>query len=107
MDINEISTEPIVLEFDKSNANWVENPEYNMAFLRSNFCYLNNQLAARRHLFVNEALDALGFPRRPEGQILGWLFPGRPRTIFELFPVNEKNLIVVRIIPDGSIWQTI
>jgi hypothetical protein len=60
--------------FDSSSPQWVDNPENNRHFLQSQQAYLNQQLKMRRHLFLNEVYDALGFERTKAGQVVGWIY---------------------------------
>lgn len=69
------TTEPVVVEFDQNNYNWaIAMPmEYNLIFLRQVQTFLNQRLLAQGHLFLNEALDALGLKRTPLGATHGWI----------------------------------
>lgn len=35
---------------------------------------LNQRLALKGHVFLNEVYDKLGIERTPEGQIVGWVY---------------------------------
>lgn len=61
--------------FDETNPEWKKDFYYNQMFLKGRENYLNDLLIARKHLFLNEALDQLGFERvYPEGNYLGWIY---------------------------------
>jgi hypothetical protein len=66
---------PYEFDFNAKTApgNWEANSDYNFMFLRSVENYLNDLLNARGHVFMNEALDALGIKRTPAGAVTGWL----------------------------------
>lgn len=66
---------PYEFDFNASTApgNWEANTDYNLCFLRGIQNYLNDLLHSRGHLFLNEALDALGLERTREGAVVGWL----------------------------------
>ena len=66
---------PYEFDFNARTApgNWEANSDYNFMFLRNVENYLNDLLTARGHVFMNEALDALGMKRTPEGAIVGWI----------------------------------
>lgn len=66
---------PYEFDFNAKTApgNWEANSDYNFMFLRSVENYLNDLLNARGHVFMNEALDALGIKRTPEGAVCGWV----------------------------------
>ena len=66
---------PYEFDFNAMTApgNWESNSDYNLMFLRSIENYLNDLLNSRGHVFLNEALDALGMKRTREGSVVGWL----------------------------------
>ena len=66
---------PYEFDFNATTApgSWEANSDYNLAFLRGIENYLNDLLHARGHVFMNEALDALGIKRTPEGAVVGWI----------------------------------
>lgn len=70
---------PYEFDFNAKTApgNWEANSDYNLMFLRSVENYLNDLLNARGHVFMNEALDALGIKRTPEGAVVGWVKGGK------------------------------
>lgn len=59
--------------FDELNANWQNNPEYNMVFLKQQQNFANDMLRARGHLFLNEVYDMLGLPHTQAGSVVGWV----------------------------------
>lgn len=59
--------------FDESNPNYSPIPENSMFFLKMHQNYLNNQLQARGHVFLNEVFDALGMERTSAGAVVGWV----------------------------------
>lgn len=75
------------LQFNEKNVNRCPEPEYNLTFLKSSIEYLAQRLRQRGHLFLNEALDALGFDREPAGQVIGWHVEEGPIDI----KVVERN----------------
>lgn len=58
--------------FDRTNPNWVNNPEHNLFFLHGHQNMFNDLLRARGHVFLNDILDLIGFPRTVEGNLVGW-----------------------------------
>lgn len=60
--------------FDETNYNFTRQPEWNYLFLKGVQHHMNNLLATRGHLFLNEVLDALQMPRVPEGAVAGWVY---------------------------------
>lgn len=73
------------------------NPEFNLMTLKNVEDYLNDKLRSNGHLFLNEAYDALGFPRTPIGAVVGWLYTDHPdfevgkRDGYVSFGVNFRN----------------
>ena len=67
---------PYEFDFNAHTApgNWDGSTDYNLMFLRGIENYLNDLLVSRGHVFLNEALDALGMKRTREGSVTGWLY---------------------------------
>jgi hypothetical protein len=59
--------------FDEGNPNWVNDPEYNLMFLKNMQSYMNDKLMIRGYLFLNDVYDALGMERSSQGQVVGWV----------------------------------
>lgn len=58
-----------------TNHNYVVgSPEANIMVLRQRENYLNDKLRMRGHLFLNEALEELGFDHSEAGSVVGWLY---------------------------------
>lgn len=84
--------------FDESALGYEKNnPECNLYFLRTALNYLNDQLQAKGHLFLNEVFDQLGLPRTPIGQVVGWIYdPSNPNidsyvSFGNLFDIHDSN----------------
>lgn len=104
--------------FDSSNPNWDKNPQFSMMWLRGQQNILNDILHTRRHLFLNEVYDALGFKHTPQGAVLGWIDgEGDSWVDFGLYDPNkesvrrfvngEDNVILLEFNYDGVIWNRI
>lgn len=59
--------------FDEGNPNWVEDPMYNLAFLKAQQNWFNDKLRIRGFVFLHEVYEALGFETTKEAQIVGWV----------------------------------
>lgn len=59
--------------FDQLSAQWKPDPELNQIFLNCQQNRWNQTLGARGYVFLNEVLESLDIPHRPEGQIIGWM----------------------------------
>lgn len=62
--------------FDATNANWAHSPDYNLNFVQVQETLANQRLARKGHLFLNDVLDDLGFPRTRAGAVTGWVYEG-------------------------------
>jgi len=93
--------------FDRNNQNWSVHAWENCRFLHHTQQYLNDRLRARGHVFLNEALDELGFERCPEGQVVGWVYEGNGDGYidFGLFlPGNYDRFKEFAQGAEGSVW---
>ena len=59
--------------FDEFNNNWTRDPVANYLFLKGVQQHMNNRLAVKGHVFLNEVFDALGMERCSEGAVVGWV----------------------------------
>jgi hypothetical protein len=67
-----IKEAPIVITFDKTNANWMEQKEYTTLFLKGIQNWMNDKLRAQGYLFLNTVHHHLGLPDTAQGQTDGW-----------------------------------
>jgi len=99
---------PYAALFDRDNSTeWVETPEYNILALRAKQNWLNELLKARGHVFLNEAYDLVGVPRRPEGQMVGWLRnnkEGDGFIDFGVFTNESPNIRDFMHGDEGAVW---
>ena len=84
--------------FDEGSINWSKTPEYNKMFLMTQQNYFNDRLRSKGHVFLNEVLEALGFPHTPIGAIVGWVYdpedpnhPGDNYIDFGLFDNDQER----------------
>lgn len=102
------------------STSWSPQPEYNLMFLRSNQCWLNDKLRADGHLFLNQVYDQLGLPHTKEGAVVGWLYGkgGDDYVDFGLFNrqmepqhfdffTGRDDAIWLDFNVDGVIWDKI
>lgn len=68
---------PYARLFGPECKDWSKNPGANLTFLRTQQRFANQKLHAEGYLFLNEVYEMLGFPRTPEGQIVGWMWDPR------------------------------
>lgn len=64
---------PYAVMFDKHNSCWRRRASDNETFLLGQMNQLNDMLHAQGHLFLNEVLVPLGFPKTEAGQYVGWV----------------------------------
>ena len=83
--------------FDEGNPNWKPDPDYNMAFLKSQQNYLNDLLQIRGFVFLSEVYDALGFDPSPQAQVVGWVMDkkngGDLHLDFNIFDASNRDFV--------------
>lgn len=79
--------------YDETCKAFHKNPEYNLAFLKTQEDYANHLLYARGHVFLNEIYDSLGIERSREGQVVGWVLDkDAPNRIdFGIYDSHKKS----------------
>lgn len=78
--------------FDEMNPFWEDNAEINKMFLTNQEQYVNDLLDSRKTVvFLNEVLDALGFDRVPQGQVIGWKYDENQVHKIDFGMYNIKN----------------
>ena len=78
--------------FDETCEKYSRVPMYNRQFVLGVQDHMNNLLHQRGHVFLNEAYDALGLPRSPEGAVVGWVLGNGDNFVdFGLFDVNNEK----------------
>lgn len=107
--------------FGPGNPNWEKNPSYNLMWLRGIENYCNDLLRSRKHLLVNDILDALGEKRTSDGAVNGWLYDGgntyisfgidwedgEKRPSVRRFLNGMESSVWLDIRPQGNIWRNI
>ena len=107
--------------FGPGNPNWEKNPAYNLMWLRGIENYCADLLKSRKHLFVNDVLDALGEKRTAKGAIEGWLYndgdnsfsfgidweDGEKRPSVRRFLNGMESSVWLDLRPAGRIWNMI
>lgn len=58
--------------FDETNPNWQNDPTYNLTFLKLQQNIWSDKLKRDKVIFLNDVYTALGIPKTPEGQYIGW-----------------------------------
>jgi hypothetical protein len=69
----EMSNDSRFVWFNDKNPYFKLDPEINMMHLNGVQAHMNQLLQVRGHLMLNEVKDALGLPRTPDGNLLGWV----------------------------------
>jgi hypothetical protein len=76
---NRQSDDPTLLygrTFDETNRQWEVDRDLNHFKISSVESYMNDKLRISRVILLNDVYDALGFPRSPEGAVVGWALDG-------------------------------
>lgn len=71
---NPLGLSPFAKIFDENNPLWSRSPDTNVHKVYEISLELNDRLRAYGYLFLNDAYEAFGYPKTPEGQIYGWVF---------------------------------
>lgn len=97
--------------FDRDNVNWNPKADYNQTFLMLQQTYANQRLHAKGHVFLNDVYDALGMPRTPAGQIVGWVLGGNGESTtgdgfvdFGIFDPKTQEVIDFMRGDEGAVW---
>lgn len=60
--------------FDEACPGWINNPEYNLMFIRQQQTYANDLLKTKGYVFLNDVYEMLGMPKSKAGQVVGWIY---------------------------------
>lgn len=96
--------------FDPTNKLWTKEIGMNMYTLKRQQKYMYDLLMTRGYLFLNEALDMLGFSRTKNGQLVGWIYKEGIATndIYTIYPHgNSGSLYMLNFNPQGIILDQI
>lgn len=105
--------------FDPYSRSWSKEPEYNLAFLRNQQNWANDQLRVRGHLLLNEVYDMLGLDRTSAGSVVGWIisndgdnfvdfgFSDSSKEGVRNFVNGREGSILLDFNVDGVIWDKI
>lgn len=83
--------------FDATNTNWTHSPDYNVNFVKTQETMANDRLARKGHLFLNDVLDDLGFPRTRSGAVTGWVYEGGNGDGFVDFGIKDLQGELARV----------
>ena len=91
--------------FDETNPQWKLSVESNRSFLVLQEQYLNHLLRMYGFVFLNDVFVALGYPRTPIGQLLGWLKDGRGNQYiaFNIEEIDGTSNLKLKFNVDGVI----
>lgn len=97
--------------FLDNNPNWHPERDYNKMFLLSVLNFLSMRLTEQGYLFLNEALEALGYENCSAGQVAGWhKEDGKLDISFEDVELEDKpgeKRLWITIRPHGVIVNRI
>ena len=96
--------------FDPTNELWTKEIGMNMYTLKHQQKYMYDLLMTRGYLFLNEALDMLGFSRTKNGQLVGWIYKEgiAANDIYIIYPHgNNGSLYMLNFNPQGIILDQI
>lgn len=112
MDKNTVKLSAYARDFDETNPNWANNPEWNLMFLRNIQNHMNDLLLVRGHVFLNEVYDQLGFKRTSAGAVVGWLVTDEHTSyvdfnLHNLTKETSASSILLDFNVDGIIYEKI
>lgn len=105
--------------FDCGSREWMKDPEANLAFLRAQQNYFNQQLRVKGRIFLNEVYRALDIPETKAGQVVGWVYDPENAIgdnyidfgFYDVFKENSRDFvngvadaILLDFNVDGNIW---
>lgn len=94
--------------FDRNSAQWSNDQEYNLMFIKAMQNHFNDLLRVRGHVFLNEIFDALGLPRTNQGVIIGWIYGEMSNNFIDLQTETlSDEQIKLTFNVDGVIWDLI
>ncbi len=104
--------------FDESSKEWNKNAMMNYSYLRGMQARFNDTLRIKGHVFLNEVYDALGIPRTPEGQVVGWSMYGdgdkeidfglyRDDDSVHAFINGYHNVVLLDFNVDGEMYESL
>ena len=112
----DIGYSPYARIFDASSRLWEKSPETNMFVLTKIQKIFNDKLEAEGHVFLNDVYTALGFPKTPAGQIVGWLWNGDGDNFIDFgiytprsseFVNGYEPVIMLDFNVDGPIYEAL
>lgn len=107
VDVPDVEIHMVTVLYDSNAPSF----ESKYLFLKQQEKYWNHVLARRKHVFLNEVLDALGLPRTPQGALVGWLYPKRDGDGYIDFGLSNleptDRPIELNFNIDGAIWSEI
>lgn len=102
----------------QQNHNWDQNTNFNYMFLKTQESIMNDMLQSRGHVFLNEVLEAIGYPHTQAGAVVGWV-KGHGDDIIDFglynneterikrFVNGNQNTIILDFNVDGVIYDLI
>lgn len=90
--------QPYARFFGPGNVCWNPTPEYNLAFLRAQQNYWNDQLQVKGYVLLNDVYDNLGLERSSAGAVVGWVYgkdlPGDNYIDFGCFADEQMDRFI-------------
>ena len=86
---------------------WSPNASHNEIFIRAQWHYINDLLAVRGYVLLNDALEALGLKQTKWGCLLGWTRKTNPDGIDFFIRAKDlsKDNIVLHFDDCVNIWD--
>lgn len=88
--------------FDESSPYWREDPQLNLAFLRSRQCEANERLFLKGHLTLNEVYEMLGIEETSYGALVGWMLNDEGHDGYVDFGIFDSRSKSARYFVNGE-----
>lgn len=78
--------------YDESNRNFKSSPDYNMSWVRTQEKMADDRLKREGFLFLNDALESLGFERTKTGALTGWVMDAEGDNFVDFGIIDAQSL---------------
>lgn len=96
-----METIEVHVEFDQMSQGWHSDKEVSLLFLKHTAAYLNNVMAIRGYVFLNEVYDALGVDRTSLGGVVGWSLDNPLPITINVVDERDTGALILDI-PDAE-----
>lgn len=79
---------------------WTKDPEHNKLYLRKLESIANDKLQTEGHVWLNDILEMLGYPKTKLGHVVGWLYDPENPNLHNCidFGIHKDDLATMRFV---------